>query len=194
MRVLRYLIIMSLPIAVGAWALASQLVPFLFTKSYQPAVPALQIIIWVVPFRFLSEFLGYVVLVTGREKIAARSVVISTGINVALNCWVVPHFGFLGASVMTVATEAVLVGQYVLVLSGILKEMNWINILVRPLLAAICMGMLVITLRPVLPLLANVAIGAGSYLLFLFLFGVIGRDDLRFVREIRAPSDADARL
>ncbi len=190
-RVLRYLIAMSLPMAMGVWALADQLVTFLYTSSYRPAVPALQIIIWVVPFMFLSEFLGYVVLVTGREKIAARSVLISTGFNVALNLWVVPHYGFIGAAVMTVATEAVLVGQYVWTLSELLRKMNWVNILVRPLLAAILMGILVITLRPSLPFLANVVIGAISYAVFLFVLGAVGKDDYRFVRQIRATSEVD---
>ncbi len=194
MRVLRYLITMSLPIAMGVWALADKLVTFLYTSSYQPAVPALQIIIWVVPFMFLSEFLGYLVLIAGKEKTAARSVLISTGFNVGLNLWVVPHFGFIGASIMTVATEVVLVGQYVWTLNGMLRKMNWVNILVRPLLAAIFMGIVVISLRSTVPLLANIIIGAVSYALFLFLFGVVGKDDFRFVREIRTPSDVDVSL
>jgi O-antigen/teichoic acid export membrane protein len=191
MRVLRYLITISLPISMGVWALADKLVTFLYTSSYRPAVPALRIIIWVAPFMFLSEFLGYVVLINGREKIAARSVVISTGFNVVLNLWVVPHFGFIGAAVMTVATEAVLVGQYFIILFGLLRNMNWVHIFVRPLLATIFMGMLVVLLRPYIPFPADIVIGAGSYLLFLFLFRVIGQDDLRFVREVRTPLDVD---
>ncbi len=191
MRVLRYLITMSLPMAMGVWALAGQLVTFLYTSSYRPAVPALQIILWVVPFMFLSEFLGYVVLVTGREKIAARSVMISTGFNVALNLWVVPHFGFIGAAIMTVATEAVLVCQYVVALFELLRKMNWINILVRPLLATLFMGLVVITVRSDMPFFVNVVIGAFSYAVFLFVLGAVGKDDFRFVREIRSPSEVD---
>jgi O-antigen/teichoic acid export membrane protein len=177
----------------GVWVLADKLITFLYTSSYRPAVPALQIIIWVVPFMFLSEFLGYVVLITGREKIAARSVLISTGFNIALNLWVVPHFGFIGASIMTVATEVVLVGQYVWNLNGMLRKMNWVNILVRPLLAAIFMGIVVISLRSSVPFLANIVIGAVSYVLFLFVFGAVGKDDMRFVRDVRAPSEAENR-
>ena len=45
-RALRYLMILSLPIACGAWALAGPLVAFLFSAAYLPAVPALQIVIW----------------------------------------------------------------------------------------------------------------------------------------------------
>ena len=53
------------------------------------------------------------VLITGREKTAARSVLIGAGFNVAINLWVVPHYGvflYPGSAVMTVLTEVVLVG------------------------------------------------------------------------------------
>jgi len=190
-RVLRYLLAIALPIAVGVWALADPLIKFLYTSSYAPAVPALQIIIWVVPFMYLSEFLGYVVLVSGHEKIAARSVLVSTFFNVAFNLWVVPHFGYLGSSVMTVVTEVILVGQYAWVLRGMLRTMNWIDILVRPLLAATLMGILVLALKPLLSFPILVGVGAISYLGFLFLIGVLGKDDLRFIRDIRSPSKVD---
>lgn len=190
-RVLRYLVTIALPITVGIWALADPLVTLLYTKNYQPAAPAMQIIVWVVPFMYLSEFLGYVVLITGREKIAARSVLISTGFNVAVNLWVVPHFGYMGSAVMTVVTEIILVSQYVWILSEMLRKMSWVNILLRPLLASALMGTLVIFLKPNVPLLVNVFIGAISYVVFLFVVGAFGKDDFNFIRMLRTSSKAD---
>jgi O-antigen/teichoic acid export membrane protein len=111
-----------------------------------------------------------------------------------LNLWVVPHFGFIGASIMTVATEVVLVGQYAWTLRGMLLKMNWVNILVRPLLAAIFMGIIVISLKTSTLFLVSVGIGAISYTFFLFVLRAIGKDDFRFVRQIRTTSsDADVR-
>ena len=190
-RVLRYLVTIALPITVGVWALADPLVTLLYTKNYQPAAPAMQIIVWVVPFMYLSEFLGYVVLITGREKIAARSVLISTGFNVLINLWVVPHYGYLGSAVMTVATEIILVGQYGFVLAAMLRKMNWVNILVRPLAASAMMGALVVFLRPNLPLPVTVGIGAVSYFVFLFVVRAFGKDDFTFIRTLRTASKAD---
>jgi O-antigen/teichoic acid export membrane protein len=190
-RVLRYLVTIALPITVGIWALADPLVTLLYTQAYQPAAPAMQIIVWVVPFMYLSEFLGYVVLITGREKIAARSVLISTAFNVAINLWVVPHFGYLGSAVMTVLTEIVLVGQYVWILSKMLRTMSWINILLRPLLASALMGTLVVFLRPLVPLPVTIAIGTVSYFIFLFVVRAFGKDDFTFIRTLRTSSKAD---
>jgi O-antigen/teichoic acid export membrane protein len=185
-RTLRYLMVMSLPIAVGAWALADRLVPFLFTANYLPATPALQIIIWVVPLMFTSEFLGYVVLISSQERRAARAVVVSTSFNVLLNLLLVPRYGFIAAAVMTVLTEAVLVGQYVWTLRSLMRRIPWGRSLLRPLLAALLMGALVLFLRAYVPLLANVAIGGVAYLLFSLALGVIGEDEIRFFRGLRS--------
>ncbi len=187
-RALRYLLILALPIAMGACALADQIVPFLFTSTYLPAVPALRIVIWVVPLMFISEFLGYVVLIAGAERRVAKAVMLSTGLNVGLNLLLVPRFGFLGAAVMTVVTELILVGQYLWILRAQMRLLNWGTILIRPLLATFMMGGVVLALHS-LPLLINVAVGALSYGGLLLLLGVLGRDELRFVRSLRRRSE-----
>lgn len=188
-RALRYLMLLSIPIAIGTWALADQLVPFLFKAEYLPAVPALQIVIWVVPLMYCSEFLGYVVLIRGQERSAARAIMISTSINVGLNLLLVPLFGLIGAAIMTVVTEAILVGQYVWMLRAELRRLDWGQILLRPLLAALLMGGAVLALRG-LPLLLNVAIGGCVYGLLLLVLGSLGRDELQFVRGLRRRAEA----
>ncbi len=190
-RSLRYLLLLSLPIAVGGWALADEIIPFLFKPQYAPAIPALQIVIWVVPLMFVSEFLGYVVLIADRERTVARSVLVSTGLNVGANLLLVPVFGFVGAAVMTVVTETVLVGQYVWILRTQLGAMRWGPTLGRPLLAAAGMGALALVLHYArAPLLANIAVCVLAYAGLLLALGVVGRDELRFVRGLRRPAPA----
>ena len=192
-RALRYLMVLALPIAVGAAALADQIVPFLFKAAYLPAVPALRTVIWVVPLMFASEFLGYIVLIAGKERHAARAVIVSTGLNVTLNLLIVPRFGFLGAAVMTVVTEAVLVGQYLWMLRAQMRLLDWGQVLLRPLVASLAMGGVVLVARD-LPLLVNVALGALVYAGLLVLLGVVGRDELRFVRSLRRRAESSVSL
>ena len=112
-RVLRYLMMIGIPIAVGGWALSDKIIVFLFGTGFDPSGLSLSILIWVVPLMFASEFLGYIVVVRGEERGVARAVVVSTGVGIACNLVLIPWFGVLGASVMTVVTEAILVSQYV---------------------------------------------------------------------------------
>jgi O-antigen/teichoic acid export membrane protein len=187
-RTLRYLMLLALPIAIGGAALADQIVPFLFKATYLPAVPALQIVICVVPLMYCSEFLGYIVLIRGKERSAARAIVTSTSVNVILNLILVPIFGFVGAAIMTVVTEAILVGQYIWMLRAEMRQLDWGNIVLRPLLAGLVMGGTVLALR-FLPLLLNIALGALIYAALLVLLGVVGRDELRFVRNLRGSAE-----
>lgn len=193
-RALRYLLVMALPIAVGTWALADQIVPFLYKDRYNPAIPALQVVIWVVPLMFSSEFLGYVVVVSGLERLVARSVIISTGFNVLMNLLLVPRYGVMAAAVMTVLTEAVLVSQYLWLLRDRLRALDWSRVLLRPLLAVALMGATVLLLRPYLPLLVNVPVGAAVYLAALLALGVVGREELQFVRTFRKPRPASSEV
>jgi O-antigen/teichoic acid export membrane protein len=189
-RALRYLMVLSFPIAVGASALADQIVLFLFGLAYGPAALALKIVIWVVPLMFISEFLGYVVVVSGREGRVARAVLLSTGLNVVINILLVPRFGLLAAAAMTVVTEAVLVGQYLWMLREEMRQLDRAYLLWRPVLAALLMGGLVLLLRPYVPFFVNVGIGGAAYVSLLLVFGVVGIEELRFIRNMRTPAEA----
>jgi O-antigen/teichoic acid export membrane protein len=137
---------------------------------------------------FASEFLGYVVVIASKESYVARSVLFSTGFNIALNLLLVPQYGFIAAAAMTVATEAILVGQYLWLLRSMTRQFNWGQLFLRPLLAALLMGGLALILRPYIPWLANAAISGITYLLFLLALGVIGKDEMRFVYRMVSPA------
>lgn len=178
------LMLLSMPIAFGACVLADQIVPFLFTSSYAASIPALQIVIWTVPLMFCSEFLGYVAVINGREGRVARAVMISTGTNVCVNLLLVPRFGYLAAATMTVITEAILAGQYLFMLREQLQDFDWSRLLVRPLLAAVGMGAVLMVVHSFWVPLA-IAVGVLSYAVLLVLLRVIGIDELRLVRSLR---------
>jgi O-antigen/teichoic acid export membrane protein len=182
-RTLRYMMAVSLPIAVGIWALAEHLVPFLYTAKYMPAVQALQIVVWVVPLMFASEFLGYIVVIANQERVVARSVVISTCVNIGANLILVPRFGFVAAAVMTVLTEAVLVGQYVWALREQLARTDLKAAVLLPLLSALLMGVVLVVVRAWMGLLPCILIGGLVYMVLLFFFRVIGLEDIRSFRN-----------
>lgn len=187
-RVLRYILALSLPMAFGLWAIAGPLVPFLFDEQYAPAAPVLQILAWVIPFMFASEFLGYIVVIANHESRVARAVGVSSALNVGLNLVMVPVFGLLGAAVMTVVTEVALVAQHTWTLRATLRRFDLGRVVARPLLAAMLMGALVWAVQTWLPLWALVALGALSYAALMVLLRVVQADDLAFLKRLRQPA------
>ncbi len=186
-RVLLYLLAVALPIAVGGSILANQLVQFLYGDGYADAIVALRILLWVIPFMFCTEFLGYVILVMGAEKRVARAIILSTSVNVALNLLLIPIYGLLAAAIMTVLTEAILLAQYGWLLRDLLHKMDWGRVFWRPLLAAAIMGVCVYFLQGI-PLAATIVISAILYGALLLILGVFGRTELEFLRTFRQPA------
>lgn len=183
-RMLRYLLAIALPITIGGWVLAPAIIGFLYGAGYAEAALPLSILIWVIPFMFVTEFLGYVIVVSGAERRVAWAIAISTTINVGLNFLLIPIYGVVAAALLTVFTEAVLLSQYAWVLRDKLRHVDWNLALLRPLIAAIVMGIVVFVMRAVyLPL--DVLIGAVVYIGLLFVLGVIGKPEFELVQGMR---------
>jgi len=215
-RALKYLFMLSIPIAVGATLLAEPIILTLYREGLAPAIVPLRILIWVLPLLFLSEFLGYVVIIADREQRAARALIVSTACNVLLNLLLIPRFGYLAASVVTVITEAVLVGQYLWELRRELAGVRHGEVFGKPLLAALVMGGALLTVEAVeagawraVPLLsdpplwlaARVALGGGVYVGVLWALKALGPEEVRFVvsallrgREPAAEADERAEV
>lgn len=187
-RTLRYLMAVSLPIACGGWIIADGLIPFLFGPEYIPSISVLQIVIWVIPFMYLSEFLGYVVVVAGQEKTVARAVLISTGANILANTLLIPRYGIIAAAFTTVATEIVLVTQYLWFLRTQLPVRLWGQAVLGPLSASLAMSGVAALLHGNTPLLINVFVAALSYAVFLTLFRVVGVYELQHLRSFWSPA------
>ncbi len=191
-RILRYLLTAALPLAVGGFLLAGPLVDALYNaQEYADSIRALQILIWVLPFMYASEFLGYVILITNREQFVARAVIVSTALNVAFNLLLVPQFGLLAASAMTVLTEIVLVGQHVWNLRPLSGQIDWGRALLRPLAASAVMGAALIMAGAWVPWWASIIVGVLVYAGAGFLLGAFGPADLAFfMRSRAAPAEA----
>lgn len=187
-RMLRYLLLIALPIAVGGSLLAYPIVTTLYGADYISAALPLAILIWVVPFMFVTEFLGYVIVVSGAERRVAWAISLSTGVNVMLNLLLIPIYGLLAASILTVLTEAVLLVQYAWVLRAKLNRFDWNLVLLRPLVAVLLMGIVVALLHDaVLPI--SIGIGAMVYIGALLLLGVIGKPEFDLLSGLRRRAD-----
>jgi O-antigen/teichoic acid export membrane protein len=189
-RILRYLLLVALPIAVGGFILAEPLIGLLFGAEYAPAAPLLAILIWVLPLMFLTEFLGYVVVIAGRESRVARAIIISSSINIAANLLLIPRYGVLAAAIITVVTELVLLSQYLWMLRDMLGQLHW-GALLRTSAAVLTMAALVYLARE-LPVLATVALGGALYGGLLLAMRVVGPDEASFVRGLLAARRATA--
>lgn len=184
-QVLRYLAFISVPVGLFVSVNAQAIVSILYGPRFAEAGPILAILSWVIPLMFLSEYLGYVAIVVDRERLAARANWVSSGVNVAANLALIPVFGVFAAASMTVATEVVLVSQYLPMLrrhGGLAAAGQAVG---RPLVAAALLGIALMGLRALhWPIVAVGLIGIGVYFLAAFCLGALGRDEIRLAVDI----------
>jgi O-antigen/teichoic acid export membrane protein len=142
-------ILLTLPIAFGGMVISKGLIAFLFTPEYAPAAAALQILVWDIPFMMFAAFCGDITTVIGLEKPAARIYSINAVVNIILNWLVIPEYGIVGASIVTVATDILSSIQFYLLLNKQFKFHNLASVLVRTTAASAAMAVVVALLGDV---------------------------------------------
>jgi O-antigen/teichoic acid export membrane protein len=177
-RVIRYLFIFSLPIAVGTTILAPDIVLALYGEDLAGAIRPLQILVWVLPVLTLTALCGSVTTVFHLEKQTARVNVVNALANLCLNIVAIPMFGILGASVVTVLTELLGLFQFGLVLR---RDFDWRAILlsfVQPLIAAVVMAVGVFLVHDALRLW-SIPFGTVLYISVCYVLGVWRFQEIR---------------
>jgi O-antigen/teichoic acid export membrane protein len=177
----RYLLFISLPVAAFVSLNARGIVVLLYGDALAAAARPLAALAWVIPLMFLSEFLGYVAIVVGRERLAARANWVASAVNVGLNLALIPIFGVMAAAIVTVLTETALVAQffYDLRSTGLLSERRAtygrtllsVGVLFVGLVAASVLSWPVVVLG---------AVAVVVYFVSSILLGAVGRQEAHF--------------
>jgi len=177
-RAFKYLLVLSLPIAVGGAILADKLIVTLYTEEFTGSISLMRILIWMLPSLFLAELMGSLIIILRQEKAGARVNVVNALLSVGLNLALVPTVGGAGAALAAVSTRGIRVGQYWRLLgSELLVGGRWKE-LVRLALAAAAMGVSLLFLRE-LNLFLSIGAGAALYVVFLFVFRAIEWAELK---------------
>jgi O-antigen/teichoic acid export membrane protein len=142
-RSVKFIVIFSLPIAVGGLLTAFPLIRFLYTGEFLSSAQALQVLIWDVPLIMFASFCGRMTTIISAERAAARVYAINTAANVILNWYAIPRFGFIGASVVTVITDLISALQFYFLLRHKLNLPDMKSVFVRVAIASALMGVAV---------------------------------------------------
>lgn len=165
----QYLLLVALPIAAGITILAAPITHFIYASSFDPAIPALQVMIWAVLFAFLSVPNARLMLVLNRQHPAGWMTGISMAVNVLLNLWLIPRLGIVGAAVARTTATAIMFFQLYGYAQVKLGMDSILPLLVRPLLAVAIMSAVVWPIRhlPLIwPIIAGIIVyGAAAYFL-----------------------------
>lgn len=154
-RAFRYLLLLSLPMAIGGSILAETIIITLYGPEYREAVIPFRIMVWAIPLMYLAEILGRASITMHLERKVANFMSISAIISILLSLLLIPRFGVMGAAWGLVIKESIDTLISILILGKkLVFEDNIIPIL-RVILAGLAMGCAVILLQK-LPILLTI--------------------------------------
>ncbi|SFL25673.1 flippase [Geodermatophilus ruber] len=159
---LRLVALIGVPVTVASLLLAPRTIDFLYGPGFAPAVLTYQLLVLIIPVRMVGHTLSLSLAATDRQTARTVAVTVAAVANVALNCWLIPRWSYLGAAVATVVCEVGLLVAYAVLLrraagrSELLRANGW------PLLAGVPMGAAIL-LTAGQHVLVSAAVGAASY-------------------------------
>ncbi len=114
-RAMFYLLIISVPLAVGIFVLADTIILKAYKKAFEASIIPLQILIVSIVFVFLNYPVGYLLNATDRQTRNTVHIGIVMVLNLVLNLLLIPRYTFIGAAVASTISSVVLLslGLYV---------------------------------------------------------------------------------
>ena len=181
-KMVTYYFYFTIPLVVGTMILAKSIIEFLYGAEYQPAVLALQILIWSVLFKFQMYALGVILNSMNKEKLTMKATMVSLAANVILNLILIPKMSFIGASIATVTAELLYFVICFIGASKSLEKLSLLKIIYKPLLASLVMIYPVMFLDKINLFLA-MASGAIIYCLVLLLVKAFPTEDIDYAKN-----------
>jgi O-antigen/teichoic acid export membrane protein len=182
--VVKLLVLIALPLAVGSMFVAEVLVGVLGGASFLPhGAIALQIMIWSIPFGWINSITNYLIVALDSQRALTWTFVAGVGFNVIANLIFVPTYGYPAAAVTSILSEIVLLGAFYVLVRRDLEPMPWLRMLWRPAAAAALMLSAILIVRTVNEI-AALAVGVGVYGGALWVLKPLNADERAQLRDL----------
>lgn len=112
-NIFRYVMLFSLPAAVGIALVSNKLVVLLFGEEFYPTGKIVQLLAIIIAIISFSYLIGSVVLTaTENEKYLLKATVVGAVTNFVLNAFLIPNFGTTGAVIASITGESAVFGVH----------------------------------------------------------------------------------
>lgn len=176
----RYLGALGIGMGIGLIMVGDQIIQLLYKPDLWSAIPALQWFGVVVAVRFIGITSSQVFATSHQQPLRTKLEFLSILLNIGLNIWLIPIYGFMGCVYATVITEAVLqIGFFILsrrsIQAGVWKPL--IDLL-PAFGAGIVLALAINILKQYVPIGLTISAGVIVYLLMLYVFRFIRSEDM----------------
>lgn len=181
----RYLLIIGAPIATGLYLVADQFVN-LVGADYQSSALAIKLLMPSLVMMFLTYPLGSLLNGTNHQRWQTFILGVGLTVNIVLNLWAIPRFGFIGASITWSVTNLLMLCLGVTLVSQIIKfpYKKIAGSLLRILLSIIVMSLTVHLLHNY-SLLIIIPLAGLIYFISIVLLKELRASDISYFNRLR---------
>lgn len=178
----KYLIILGLPIAVGTTLIASPIILIIYKSGFYQSILALQILIWSIPIIFVNYILGTAINSINKQRQMVKSTFIVMALNIILNVYFLPIYGYVAASVITVITElaSFLFWFHIMNVNG--YRIPVLKILIKPAIASLIMAVFILLVH--VNLIIVIVLATLIYFAALYVLKTFSEDDIGLLKQV----------
>lgn len=177
-RALNYLLILSLPIIFGIFALADKIIPLF--RAGPEAIWPLRISIIALFFIFLNFPVGSLLNACDRQKRNTLNMGITMVFSVVMNIILIPLWQAVGASITVLLSNALMFILGLFSIRGLIdyQPLNNLKVLFKALLAALVMAVLIALIKQYVHVFVAVIVAGFAYFLVLYFLGGFSKSDV----------------
>lgn len=105
----------AIPIILCVFIFAPFIISIFAGKGFNQSTASLRILIFSIPFLFVNNLLSDVYIVVKKNTVIIMGILFSLIVNVVLNLFLIPQYGFIGASYVTVISAMVLCAYCIII-------------------------------------------------------------------------------
>lgn len=186
-KVQKFFFLFAAPLAVLLFIHSNNMLYMLYgVKNVDSEINcAYHLIIWTIIFLFANQFLGNFLIANNHQSFIPWVVLGCSILNISGNFLLIPRFGILGASIMTLVTE---IAQYIsLIFYSSIKagfKLSGVKEFVGIIASTIILFLITKYLFDSLPLFFSLVLSAATYITFLILFSGIDKNDKKIIIQL----------
>ncbi len=180
-RAAMYLMIISVPTAVGIASLADKIIINIYGTEYSPSILPLQILIFALIPIFLNFPVGALLNACDKQTTNTINMGISTAVNIILNLFLIVKFNIVGAAVAALTSHTLLfaLGMYWTPKVAPYTKKKLALFTFKIFFSAIIMGGVILYLKEFVNFMILIPIGALIFFAVAIILRAIGREDLK---------------
>lgn len=182
-KILRYLVLLSLPVAFGLTAIADKVISLFYSDLFQDASIVLKITSWTIVAGFTQAIFSALLTAIDRQKEKVIFIAINFGISTILNVVFIYYFNFIGAAIVKVLTAVIGLVFFAYLVSKYLTLLSIIRPVIKPLIACLTMAIFIHYFYA-WGLIYLIPVSGCIYVASLLLLGGITKDEIRVMKSV----------